>query len=84
MGRDQTFEALLSEHGAMLRRIASGYEADRERRRELEQEILLAVWRAAPQHRGEAPLRAFIARVAHMAAHEATLNALADGSTKTL
>ena len=65
MGRDQTFEALVGEHGAMLRRIASAYEADRERRRELEQEILLAVWRALPSHRGEAPLRAFIARVAH-------------------
>ncbi|MDP3405483.1 MAG: sigma-70 family RNA polymerase sigma factor [Brevundimonas sp.] len=65
MGRDQTFEALLAEHGAMLRRIASAYEADRERRRELEQDILLAVWRALPRHRGEAPLRAFIARVAH-------------------
>ncbi|WP_426026137.1 RNA polymerase sigma factor [Brevundimonas sp. TSRC1-1] len=65
MGRDQTFEALLAEHGGMLRRIASAYEADRERRRELEQDILLAVWRALPKHRGEAPLRHFIARVAH-------------------
>mgnify|MGYP003342920785 CR=1 FL=1 len=65
MGRDQTFEALLAEHGAMLRRIASAYEADRERRRELEQDILLAVWRALPKHRGDAPLRHFIARVAH-------------------
>lgn len=65
MGRDQTFEALLAEHGGMLRRIASAYEADRERRRELEQDILLAVWRALPRHRGEAPLRHFIARVAH-------------------
>ena len=49
----------------MLRRIASAYEADRERRRELEQDILLAVWRALPKHRGGAPLRHFIARVAH-------------------
>lgn len=65
MGRDQTFEALLAEHGAMLRRIASAYEADRERRRELEQDILLAVWRALPKHRGDAPLRHFIAHVAH-------------------
>ena len=65
MGRDQTFEALLAEHGAMLRRIASAYEADRERRRELEQDILLAVWRALPKHRSDAPLRHFIARVAH-------------------
>lgn len=65
LGRDQTFEALLGEHGAMLRRIASAYEADRERRRELEQDILLAVWRALPRYRGEGPLRGFIARVAH-------------------
>nr|WP_283843872.1 sigma-70 family RNA polymerase sigma factor [Brevundimonas albigilva] len=55
----------MAEHGAMLRRIASAYEADRERRRELEQDILLAVWRALPKHRGDAPLRHFIARVAH-------------------
>ena len=65
MGRDQSFEALLDEHGGMLRRIASAYEAGRERRHELEQDILLAVWRALPRYRGEAPLRAFIARVAH-------------------
>jgi RNA polymerase sigma factor (sigma-70 family) len=65
LGRDQSFEALLDEHGAMLRRIASAYEAGRERRHELEQDILLAVWRALPRYRGEAPLRAFIARVAH-------------------
>lgn len=49
----------------MLGRIAAAYEADVERRRELRQEILLAVWRALPRHRGQAPLRAFIARVAH-------------------
>jgi RNA polymerase sigma-70 factor (ECF subfamily) len=49
----------------MLRRIASAYEADRERRRELEQEILLAIWRALPRYRGDGPLRGFIARVAH-------------------
>ena len=65
MGRDQTFEALLAEHGAMLRRIASAYEADPERRRELQQDILLAVWRALPRYRGDGPLRGFIARVAH-------------------
>lgn len=65
MGRDATFEAVLAEQGAMLRRIASAYEADRERRRELEQDILFAVWRALPSYRGPAPLRAFVARVAH-------------------
>ncbi|KAK0332594.1 hypothetical protein LTR94_024204 [Friedmanniomyces endolithicus] len=49
----------------MLRRIAGAFEADRERRRELEQEIFLSVWKAIPKYKGEAPIRAFIARVAH-------------------
>lgn len=63
--RDQGFEALVAEHGPMLRRIAGSYEANPEVRRELEQDILLAVWRALPSWRGEAPIRAFLARVAH-------------------
>ena len=33
LGRDREFEALLAEHGPMLRRIAGSYEADPERRR---------------------------------------------------
>ena len=65
MGRDAQFEAILKTHGAMLRRVALTYEADPERRRELLQEIVLAVWRALPRYKGEAPLRAFIVRVAH-------------------
>lgn len=65
MGRDADFEALIAEHGSMLSRIAGAYEADREVRRELEQEIALAVWRALPRYRGEAPIKAFLARVAH-------------------
>lgn len=65
MSRDTTFDALLAEHGPMIRRIAGSYEADPERRRELEQDILLAIWRALPTWRAEAPLRAFLARVAH-------------------
>jgi RNA polymerase sigma factor (sigma-70 family) len=65
LGRDRDFEMLLATHGPMLRRIAGSYEADPERRRELEQDILLAVWRALPRFRGEGPIKAFLARVAH-------------------
>ena len=65
LGRDREFETLLAAHGPMLRRIAGSYEADPERRRELEQDILLAVWRALPRFRGEAPVKAFLARIAH-------------------
>jgi RNA polymerase sigma factor (sigma-70 family) len=49
----------------MLWRIAAMYEADPERRRDLHQEMLVAVWRAAASFRGEAKLRTFLARVAH-------------------
>jgi len=65
VSRDAAFEALIAEHGPMLRRIAGSYEADPERRRELEQEVMLAVWRALPRWREEAPIRAFLARIAH-------------------
>ena len=65
LNRDAAFEALVAEHGPMLRRIAGSYEADPERRRELEQEVLLAVWRALPRWRGDGPIRAFLARIAH-------------------
>lgn len=65
MSRDTDFEDLIAEHGPMLARIAGGYEADPERRRELQQDILLAVWRALPRFRGAGPIKAFVARVAH-------------------
>src|SRR5690606_41804178 len=78
--RDRQFEALLAEHGPMLRRIAGSYEADPEVRRELEQDILLAVWRALPRWRGEGPVRAFLARVApNRAVTHASLEAARPG-----
>lgn len=64
-----TLEALFDEvaglHGPMIRRIAASYEADPEVRRELQQDILMAIWRALPSWRGEASVRTFAARVAH-------------------
>ncbi len=64
-----TLEALFDEvaglHGPMIRRIAASYEADPEVRRELHQDVLMAVWRALPSWRGEASVRTFAARVAH-------------------
>ena len=49
----------------MLRRIAAAYEVDTALREELDQEILLAIWRALPAWRGEASVRTFAARIAH-------------------
>lgn len=63
--RQGEFAAVLREHAGLLVRIATSYEADPALRDDLLQDIALALWRALPTWRGEAPLRAFIARVAH-------------------
>jgi RNA polymerase sigma factor (sigma-70 family) len=65
MSRDDAFAALLRDHGVMLARIASSYEADPAKRQELQQDILAAVWRALPGFRGDASIRTFLARIAH-------------------
>lgn len=59
------FDELLREHAGLLSRIAASYEADLALRDDLLQDIALALWRALPSWRGDAPLRAFVARVAH-------------------
>lgn len=63
--RQGEFAALLREHAGLLSRIATSYEADPALRDDLLQDIALALWRALPAWRAEAPLKAFMARVAH-------------------
>ena len=63
--RDARFEEAWASHGGMVARIAATYEADREKARDLTQDIALALWRALLGFRGEGALKAFIARIAH-------------------
>ncbi|RDI97403.1 sigma-70 family RNA polymerase sigma factor [Dyella solisilvae] len=65
VGGKGEFDQLLREHAGLLSRIAASYEADRALRDDLLQDMALALWRALPSWRGDAPLRAFVARVAH-------------------
>ncbi len=58
------FEEVISDHRAMIARIAAAHEADPASREDLVQDILCALWRALPGFRGECSLRAFVARVA--------------------
>lgn len=58
------FEALIAEHAGMIRRIAAAHEVCPHLREDLVQEIVLALWQALPNYRGEAGLRTFVARVA--------------------
>ena len=63
--RNTLFQDLLDEHGAALRRLCFGYERNEALRHELEQEILLNLWRALPSFRGDASIRTWMYRVAH-------------------
>jgi len=49
----------------MIWRICGAYEADRDLRRDLHQDVLLAIWRALLKFRGDANIRTYIARIAH-------------------
>ena len=58
------FERWLADHVAVLHHVANGF-AEGADRHDLMQELLLALWRAAPVFRGGALPSTFIYRVAH-------------------
>ncbi len=72
--REQTFVRLVGEFGPALRRLTQSYEADPALREDLLQEILLAVWQAIPQFRGEASERTWLYRIAHNTAISAVIS----------
>jgi len=59
------FEEVVSRHRAAIGRLCRHYEASAEARRDLEQEILVALWRAVASFRGESSEKTFVLRVAH-------------------
>lgn len=56
---------LVRELGPAVRRLAFAYERDADRRRDLEQDIWLALWQALPRFRGDCSERTFVFRLAH-------------------
>ena len=63
--RPAAFEALLARHGAAIQRACRGHERDPQRRDELVQDVLVAVWRAMPRFEGRASLKTWSLRIAH-------------------
>jgi RNA polymerase sigma-70 factor (ECF subfamily) len=63
MRHRRDFDALVHEHQAMIGRICASYESDRELARELAQDVLFAIWRALPSHRGQSSVKTFVARI---------------------
>jgi len=63
--QDELYHDVAAEHGAALERLARGYEADPDRRRDLLQEIHLALWQSFAGFDGRCSLRTWVYRVAH-------------------
>jgi len=83
LSREELFQHLLDEWQAALQRLCAGYEYAPERRRELLQDILLALWRALPAFRGEASLRTWMYRIAHNVAASHASRSARDPMQKT-
>ena len=62
--QEQLFAEVSSDCMGLITRIALSYEADPSLRRELIQDILLAVWVALPNFRGDSSLKTFAASIA--------------------
>lgn len=59
------FAAIAQTYGPALERLAAGYERVPERRRDLVQEVLVAIWTSLPAFEGRSSLRTWVFRVAH-------------------
>lgn len=62
--KDALFAEVTAVHSGLITRIALSYEADPGLRRDLVQDILLAIWLALDRFRGDASLKTFVAAIA--------------------
>lgn len=65
MSQRELYEQAAADFGPALERLARSYEADPEKRRDLLQEIHLAVWRSLEAFGAQCSLRTWVYRVAH-------------------
>lgn len=66
--QDTLYEQAATGFGTALGRLARAYEADPDKRRDLTQEIHIALWRSFAGFDGRCSLRTWVYRVAHNAA----------------
>jgi RNA polymerase sigma-70 factor (ECF subfamily) len=62
--REARFRALLRAHEGSLRRLAASYAGATSEQEDLLQEIILAIWLALPNFRGESSEKTFLFRIA--------------------
>lgn len=63
--RRALFDEVVRDHGAALWRLTAGYAHSNEERKDLHQEILVAIWQALARFEGRSSLRTFVYRIAH-------------------
>ena len=63
--QDTRYLAAARKHGAMIERLARGYEADAELRRDLVQEIHTALWRSFAIFEEQCSEKSWVHRIAH-------------------
>jgi len=63
--QDARYVAAARTHGAMIERMARGYEADLELRRDLVQDIHAALWRSFAIFAGQCSEKSWVHRIAH-------------------
>jgi RNA polymerase sigma-70 factor, ECF subfamily len=65
MSQDELYAHTVADFGPALERLARSYEADPDKRRDLLQEIHLAMWRSFEYFQRQCSLRTWVYRVAH-------------------
>lgn len=63
--REELYQTAVGEFGRMLDRLAAGYEADPDKRRDLRQDIHFQLWRSFEMFDGRCSLKTWTFRVAH-------------------
>ena len=64
-GHERLYSDVAAEFGGALERLARGYERDADKRRDLLQEIHVALWRSLARFDGRCSMRTWVYRVAH-------------------
>ena len=62
---EQLFDLVAARHTGMISRIALAHEGDPALRRDLVQDIMLAIWGGLPRFRRESSLKTFVAGIAY-------------------
>jgi RNA polymerase sigma-70 factor (ECF subfamily) len=67
MNQDQRYRALADAYGAMIARMARGYERDADKVRDLIQTIHVELWRSLASFEGQCSEKSWVHRIAHNA-----------------